>query len=217
MKFYSFPGSSQFPYAAKISQRIPRIPFKNIAKGYYVKKTNKHQMWKERAPRRYTILWFWSQYFDCVDINLASFAQVLHPLHPHPPPPHPTPSQGFVNTTSANIRMVGGSPPNDSNAQWTSCMAYSQKRLKKKNEKKTKRRRTIYQRRLTGVITLFFTTMSKLWAESNFYLMWLNFVHLIGQYAYWRFMRVFVAFNHLLQLFSNCKSFTGEKCLRMLY
>ena len=136
MKFYSFPGSSQFPYAAKISQRIPRIPFKNIAKGYYVKKTNKHQMWKERAPRRYTILWFWSQYFDCVDINLASFA-LLHPLHPHPPPP--TPSQGFVNTTSANIRMVGGSPPNDSNAQWTSCMAYSQKRLKKKrkeNEKK---------------------------------------------------------------------------------
>ena len=84
-------GSSQIPYPAKISQRIPRIPFKNIAKGYYVKKTNKHQMWKERAPRRYTILWFWSQYFDCVDINLASFAQVLHPLHPPPPPPplHP--------------------------------------------------------------------------------------------------------------------------------
>ena len=139
MKFYSFPGSSQFPYAAKISQRIPRIPFKNIAKGYYVKKTNKHQMWKERAPRRYTILWFWSQYFDCVDINLASFAQVLHPLHPHPPPP--TPSQGFVNTTSANIRMVGGSPPNDSNAQWTSCMAYSQKRLKKKKRKENEKKK----------------------------------------------------------------------------
>ena len=48
-------------------------------------------MWKERAPRRYTILWFWSQYFDCVDINLASFAQVLHPLHPHPPLPHSIP------------------------------------------------------------------------------------------------------------------------------
>ena len=35
-------------------------------------------MWKERAPRRYTILWFWSQFFECVDINLASFAHVLH-------------------------------------------------------------------------------------------------------------------------------------------
>ena len=71
---------------------------------------------------------------------------------------------------------------------------------KKVKKKKTKRRRTIYQRRLTGVITLFFTTMSKLWAEFNFYLMWLNFVHLIGQHAYWIFMRFFVAFNHLLQL-----------------
>ena len=46
-------------------------------------------MWKERAPRRYTILWFCSQYFDCVDINLASFAQVLHPLPPPPPPSIP--------------------------------------------------------------------------------------------------------------------------------
>ena len=35
-------------------------------------------MWKERAPRRYTILWFWSQFFDNVDINPASFAHVLH-------------------------------------------------------------------------------------------------------------------------------------------
>ena len=69
-----------------------------------------------------------------------------------------------------------------------------------KKEKKKKRRRTIYQIRLTVVITLFFTTMSKLRAEFNFYLMWLNFVQLIGQYAHWIFMRFFEVFNHSLQL-----------------
>ena len=90
-------------------------------------------MWKERAPWRYTILSFWSQFFNCVDIYLASVGHVLHP-------------QGLHEYI---------------------CV---------------------------------FTTMSKLWAEFNLYLMWLNFVHLIGQYAHWIFMRFFEVFNHSLQL-----------------